>query len=112
MKYLGEWEFNLLLQGCNDKRLMINISNDLLSTAVQWAEKWELGIGGGYKLIPSSDGFQSRFQFGLTATKDGQLISETQAEDLLQHIMSFAASVKMAISGNWREFTERDDIDQ
>ena len=80
----------------------------LMDAAVDWAVSRDYGVGGGYKT--GSDGSGSLdFRFGLTATLDDQLISDEEAQQLLDHLKEIARGSGWVLTGGFREYTAKDD---
>jgi len=104
MKEQIEWLFVLrYATGATDTSLQ-DAGNALISVAVQWAETHEFGIGGGYKIIPLGEHWYCEFNLGLTATRDGQMIKEIQAEYLLNLLFEYSIKRLHSLVGTYREF--------
>ena len=79
----------------------------LMDAAVDWAVSRDYGVGGGYKT--GSDGSGSLdFRFGLTATLDDQLISDEEAQQLVDHLRELAKRSGWTMTRGYREFNEED----
>ncbi len=82
------------------------VGEELLQGATVWAEQRDLGVGGGYTVEGTSEGLICRFEFGLTATSDEQLIRRSVAEDLLAHISDMAVQRGCLLEGGVRPYSD------
>ena len=107
MKSLVEWcfEFTIKTVATIDR----TTAELLLGVAITWAETKGYGIGGGFDSTMSESNVKVWFfKFGLTATKEDQLIPEKDANELLIHLRQFCDVRSYDFEGGFREFTEKE----
>ena len=105
MKKLIEWCFDFCLMKDAQVSIERKIAENVAFTIpTNWAEKRDYGIGGG---LSDKDGVW-HIRFGLCATKDDQLIPESDAKLLLEEIVKYCKSIGCSIKGGYREFTEEE----
>ncbi len=106
MQSLPEWCFTFTVVSRHVSDGLKVISESLIDEAIAWAERRELGIGGGYKVSGKAGCKSSMFRFGLTITEDRQSISHQTAADLFAHLQSAARDRGCAMHGGFAEFNE------
>lgn len=100
---LAEWAFRFAV----DTREPVAASrlDDLLATAIQWAEPRSLGIGGGFRARSGTQACSLwDFDFGLCVTLDDRLIPYAQARELLDVLQRWCAERGFGFSGGLREY--------
>lgn len=106
---LVEWAFRFGVIGdvVTPDRLE-GVGEELLSAATAWAEQRDLGIGGGFGTEGTSEGLVCRFEFGLTATRDGQFIQRSDAEALMGFISHMATTRGCEVEGGFRAYSDEE----
>ena len=106
MQQLVEWAFRFKLRSeSSSPEYLEEIAKDLLARATMWAEQRSYGIGGGFDRVRLVGAAVScGFEFGLTATEDGQLVPREDAGSLLAYLTEVAASRGGHIEGGFREY--------
>ena len=99
-----EWSFVLVGKQNGNENNIGKISELIIDEAISWAESRQLGIGGGYKFLNSPESQMVFFNFGLTATRENQLISFETANELLSYIKLLADKYKLLLEGNCTQF--------
>ncbi len=57
----------------------------------------------------STEGLQEwRFRFGLCATRDGQLISRSKCDELMDVIVNWAEANDLGVGGGYRGFSDEE----
>jgi hypothetical protein len=107
MKSLIEWCFEFTIK--NVATIDRVTAELLLGVAITWAEAKGYGVGGGFDSTMSDDNVKAWFfKFGLTTTKEDQLISEEDADELLLKLRHFCDARSYDFEGGFREFTEKE----
>ena len=84
------------------------IGEELLRAATAWAEQRDLGIGGGFGVEDTLEGLVCRFEFGLTATRDGQIIQRSDADALMAFISHMATARGCEVEGGFRAYSDEE----
>lgn len=109
MKEQIEWAFRFRLSGDSIVPEDIEaIANELFRYATAWAEQRDLGVGGGFDVEETLEGAICSFRFGLTATRDGQVVEESEAEGLMAFVSHVAAIRDCEVEGGFRPYADEE----
>ena len=101
MKALVEWAFRFVVRSTMDE-ITHKDAEGVLCRACSWAADNGYGVGGGFEQVAGG----WKFEFGLTATEDDQLILESGASELLQLLKEVCAARGYQLGGGFREYTK------
>lgn len=107
MKSLEEWNFEFSVSAVEPIPYEM-MDHMLWHEAIPWAEKRELGIGGGFRNATRQGTNPDRlwhFGFGLCIQKDDLLIPRSQAQELFDMLVDWCQAQGFRVNGGFREYT-------
>jgi hypothetical protein len=108
MEPIGEWCFEFVVfSSCSNDRHS-RLADKLHMAAVEWSERQDLGVGGGFRVEATMTGSCSIHRFGLTATRDNQFISNQQAQAFFEFLRSYSKKLGAELNGGYHLFGEEE----